>query len=126
MPVELLTSDDFRALFRSSRRAFHLELKESYNVNREAEPFQKWLAGEPDTYEWRRDWLAFIHEVTEAGIIVQRVRVAGVPPTDYLRWELALTPQNIEAGEDVRHATWRHPWNCPKTTAGCSMTTSSY
>jgi Family of unknown function (DUF6879) len=103
MPVELLTSDDFRAVFRSSRRAFHLELKESYNVAREAEPFRKWRAGEPDSYEWRRDWLTFIREATEAGIVVQRVRIASVPPTDYLRWELALTPQNIEAGEDVRY-----------------------
>jgi hypothetical protein len=103
MPVELLTSDDFRAIFRRSQRAFHLELKDSYNVAHEDEPFRKWLVGEPDSYEWRRDWLTFIGEVTAAGTAVRRVRVATAPHTDYFRWEIALTPQNIAAGEDVRY-----------------------
>lgn len=102
MPVELLRSEDFRALFRSSSRAFHLELRDSYNVAREDEPFRKWLAGEVDNYEWRQPWLSFIREVTASGIAVQRVRIATVPHTDYFRWEVALTPQNIDAGEDVR------------------------
>ena len=102
MPVELLRPDDFHAIFRSSKRAFHLELKDSYNVAHEDEPFRKWLAGEPDSYEWRRPWLSFIREVTASGTAVQRVRIANVPHTDYFRWEIALSPQNIAAGEDVR------------------------
>ena len=102
MPVELLRSEDFRALFRSSGRAFHLELRDSYNVAHEDEPFRKWLVGEADDYEWRQPWLSFIQEVTASGVVVQRVRIASVPHTDYFRWEIALTPQNIDAGEDVR------------------------
>ena len=95
MPVELLRPDDFHAIFRSSKRAFHLELKDGYNVAHEDEPFRKWLAGEPDSYEWRQPWLSFIREVTASGTVVQRVRIANVPHTDYFRWEIALSPQNI-------------------------------
>jgi hypothetical protein len=100
--MELISDDEFKGIFSSSRRAFHLELKDSYNVADEDEPFRKWLNGEPDSYSWRRDWLTFIREATQSGISVQRVRVASVPHTDYFRWEIALTPQNMEAGEDVR------------------------
>jgi hypothetical protein len=41
--------------------------------------------------------------MTSQGIKIQRVRIAGVPHTEYFRWEMALTPQNITAGEDVRY-----------------------
>jgi len=100
--MEPLSLEEFEEAVRRSRRAFHLELRDSYNVAHEDEPFRKWLSGEPDSYAWRRDWLTFIREVTESGTVVQRVRIASVPHTDYFRWEIALTPHNIEAGEDVR------------------------
>ncbi|WP_412516783.1 hypothetical protein K8Z49_41555 [Actinomadura madurae] len=98
-----ISREDFRALFRSSSRAFHLELRDSYGVDDENGPFRAWLNGEPDDYQWRTSWLDHVREVTSSGVSVQRLRVVSEPHTDYVRWEIAMDPANIEAGEDVRY-----------------------
>lgn len=95
--------EGFRALFLSSRRAFHLELRDAYGVEEENGPFLAWLNGEPDDYQWRTSWLTHVRDVTAKGVSVQRLRVVTEPRTDYVRWEIALDPANIEAGEDVRY-----------------------
>jgi hypothetical protein len=46
--MEPLSYDEFKAIARTNRRAFHLELRDSYNVAAEDEPFGKWQRGEPD------------------------------------------------------------------------------
>ncbi|MFI0482744.1 DUF6879 family protein [Actinomadura sp. 9N215] len=98
-----ISREDFRGLFRSSSRAFHLELRDTYGVDEENGPFLAWLNGEPDDYRWRRSWLTHVREVTSAGVSVQRLRVVTEPHTDYVRWEIAMDPANVEAGEDVRY-----------------------
>ena len=37
-----------------------------------------------------------------AGTQVQRVRLASIPHSDYIRWGLDVSPLNIRAGEDIR------------------------
>ncbi len=101
--MEAITFEEFQDAFRVSRRAFHLELRDDYRVEDEEVPFHKWLKGEPDDYGWRIEWLSFIREVTTRGASVERARVVTEPHTDYVRWELALDPQNIAAGEDIRY-----------------------
>jgi hypothetical protein len=97
--MEQLTYDDFKAMAHTSRRAFHLELSDTYNVASEDEPFGKWQRGEPDDYAWHQDWLRFLREATSAGIRVQRVRVVSVPHSDYTLFGLAIGRLNTEAGE---------------------------
>jgi hypothetical protein len=101
--MEQLTYDDFKAMARTSRRAFHLELSDDYNIASEDEPFGKWQRGEPDDYAWHQDWLRFLREATAAGIRVQRVRVVSLPHTGYTRFGLAIGRLNTEAGEDLRY-----------------------
>jgi hypothetical protein len=101
--MEPLSYEDFKAIARSSRRAFHLEQQDTYNVAAEDEPFGRWLRGEPDDYAWHQDWLSFLREATAAGVEVQRVRLVSIPHTDYTRWGLAMAPINAEAGEDMRY-----------------------
>ncbi len=101
--MEPLSYDEFKDLAHTSKRAFHLELKDTYNVAAEDEPFGKWQRGEPDHYDWHQDWLSFLREVTASGTQVQRVRVVSVPHTDYTRWGLDVARLNAEAGEDVRY-----------------------
>jgi hypothetical protein len=101
--MEPLSYENFKALACSGRRAFHLEQRDAYHVAAEDEPFGRWLRGEPDDYAWHRDWLNFLHRATAAGVAVQRVRLASVPHSDYIRWGLAVSPRNIEAGEDIRY-----------------------
>lgn len=101
--MERITFQEFQDLFRRSKRAFHLELRDSYHVEDEVVPFGKWLKGEPDDLEWRGEWLSFMEDVAGKGVKIERVRVVTEPHSDYVRWELALDPQNIDAGEDIRY-----------------------
>lgn len=94
---------EFGALFRSfTRTAWRWETQLEYREPEEREPFRRFLAGEHDDLAWRADWLAGIREATAAGRWFGRVRVLSDPLTDYLRFELAHTPDNIQAGEDIR------------------------
>lgn len=101
--MEALTYEDFKADVLARRRAFHLELRDTYNVESEDEPFRRWRDGEPDDYAWHAEWAGFVRRATAAGVRVQRVRLASVPHTDYIRWGLDVAPLNIKAGEDVRY-----------------------
>jgi hypothetical protein len=101
--MEPLSYEKFKALALDRRRAFHLEQRDAYNVESEDEPFRRWLYGEPDDYSWHADWLSFVRDAAAAGIQVQRVRLASLPHSDYIRWGLDVSPLNIKAGEDVRY-----------------------
>jgi len=98
-----LSYEGFKTLALTSKRAFHLEQRDTYNVAAEDEPFGRWLRREPDDYAWHQDWLNFLRQATAAGVQVQRVRLASVPHSDYIRWGLDVSPLNIEAGEDIRY-----------------------
>lgn len=101
--MEPVSYEDFKALACTRKRAFHLEQRDAYNVEAEDEPFGRWLRGEPDDYAWHADWLDFVRRATAAGVQVQRVRLASLPLSDYVRWGLDVSPLNIEAGEDIRY-----------------------
>jgi len=101
--MERLTYDEFKALVRASRRAWHLELRDTYNVESEDEPLARFLSGEADPYHWLDEWTTFIREVTAAGVVVQRARIVTVPHGDYTRFGFAVAPHSIAAGEDIRY-----------------------
>lgn len=45
---------------------------------------------------------ALVARATAAGRSIVRVRVVGRPVTDYTRYEFAVYPQNVAAGERIR------------------------
>lgn len=95
---------EFRQLFHDHRRAFHLEMKDEYHVTDEDEPLRQFVAGETVNLGWMTGWLAHIRDASRAGVAVQRVRIVSEPLNDYARFLLyAVTPSNVEAGEDVRY-----------------------
>lgn len=98
-----MSGREFYDTFNGRRRAFHVEMRDRYNVEQEVEPFSKWLNGEADDFEWRREWLAFIAGITTSGVAVQRLRIISEPPTDFIRWEMSCDPQNLDAGEEIRY-----------------------
>lgn len=107
--AELITGQDFGRLFSTfERSAWRLETQGIYREPNETEHFRRFLRGERDDLEWMREWLGNIRAVTQAGKAFGRVRVLTDPLTDYLRWELAVTPANVEAGEDIRVLTAAH------------------
>jgi len=100
---ELLHGEAFDNLFRTfRRRAFHLEVRDSYHVPDEAGPFRRFLNGEHDDFAWHEPWLGLVREATGAGKDISRVRVVTVPHVDYTRWGLTVAEHNIAAGEDIR------------------------
>ena len=101
--MEALTYEDFKALALAHGRAFHLEQRDTYNVESEDEPFRRWLDGDPDDYAWHAEWASFVRQAAAAGVLIQRLRLASEPHTDYIRWGLDVSPLNIKAGEDIRY-----------------------
>ncbi|RDI53998.1 DUF6879 family protein [Nocardia mexicana] len=102
--MKLIQGEEFVDLFRGGewKRAFHLETQDEYLVADEHEPFRKFLAGEPDDYEWCRSWDDLIRDVTGSGKQVHRVRLVSIPHVDYTRFGLTIAPLNIEAGEEIK------------------------
>jgi hypothetical protein len=82
--------------------AWRYECQGEYHEPYEAEPFRKFLAGEPDDLQWMASWLRGVRDNTASGKSVGRVRVLTEPLTDYLRWEMELAYVNVAAGEDIR------------------------
>jgi hypothetical protein len=103
LKVRLLQGSAFDDIFRTLKcSAFHLEVEDSYHTPDEFEPFQKFLSGEPDDFQWHRPWLDLVEATTGTGKRVERVRIISVPHVDYTRWGLTVAPLNIQAGEDIR------------------------
>ncbi|MGW1742060.1 DUF6879 family protein [Nocardia sp. NPDC001965] len=104
----LLTQDDsFLNLFREAKReAFHLEVKDDY-YPADYPPVVRFLAGEPEDYEWFQPWLEHVRETTARGVAVNRARVVSVPHNNYTRYARHVAQLNAEAGEDVRYLS-RH------------------
>lgn len=98
---------DFAALLRSAERsAVHLEMRDVYSVGNEVDAFEHFKkTGEadlcPDSPFWQ-DWVPVVREAVGRGVVMRRARIVSEPVTDYIRWEHALTPVNIVAGESVR------------------------
>ncbi|WP_262063044.1 DUF6879 family protein [Streptomyces sp. STR69] len=101
---DLVTGEAFLQLFRDFQAAaFRLEVRTSYGIPEEDEPYRRFLVGEDPGLDWFEPWLRLMREETAKGKRVERVRVVDEPPSDYLRFELWGTPQNLAAGEDIRY-----------------------
>jgi len=104
--VQLTTAEERnRLLANCQREAIHLELRDAYAVQNEAERFALFVA--TGRYQGadasdRQQWLDLIRSVTQAGKRVRRARIVSEPVTDYIRFEWAGTAYNVEAGEEVR------------------------
>jgi hypothetical protein len=78
-------------------------VRERYNSPREAEPFKKFLAGEPDDLAWHQSWLTMLKQASHQRRKFSRVRVVSVPLSDYSRFGLWLSQFANSAGDDIRY-----------------------
>ena len=107
--MDLVTAQERDKLFSTFiQDAFHLELKDEYHVSIEDGPYADWRRGEHDDLDWFRPWLTQTRALTSSGKTIRRVRVISEPVTEYIRWELELTPLNHEAGEEIRWQPRHH------------------
>jgi hypothetical protein len=99
---------DWTEPFRRARySAVHLEMRDSYAVAAEANRFEQWqqtgtVDVDRDAREHRQAWMNLAREMTAKGVALRRARIVSEPVTDYIRWEHAITPANLAAGERVR------------------------
>ncbi|MFC6880171.1 MULTISPECIES: DUF6879 family protein [Actinomadura] len=101
--MEPIEYHQFQSMLRSAERAWHLELRDTYSVEFEEAPLDRWRKGEPDDFAWLEDWLQFIRELVANGVDVQRLRLVSEPHSEYTEWSISVTPLNVSAGENVRY-----------------------
>jgi len=86
--------------------AVHLEMRDVYAVDDEAEEFEAWKNGRGRDPDNRAAWWNSFHDVVAAavarGVTIRRARVVSEPVTEYIRYEHAITFSNVAAGEQVR------------------------
>lgn len=90
----------------AQRSAVHLEMRDAYGVAGEADDFARWQStGErdmdPGSPYWS-SWVELVRRTVARGVTVRRARIVSEPVSDYIRFEHAGTPVNVEAGEQVR------------------------
>lgn len=96
----MLSGEEFGRLFDTfERTAFRLETLAVYDVEEEREEFERFMAGGDMGPDWHDN--PWVRSMTDKGKRVSRVHVLRSPLTDYLRYELAAYPGNIEAGESI-------------------------
>jgi hypothetical protein len=96
---------NWRGLFdRSEHTCFRLQTLQWYDEPAEADALQAFLAGQvPEIYPGKKAWLELVSTAAAVGKVMQRVRVAAEPLTEYLRFEVGWSyPLNATAGEDIR------------------------
>ena len=97
----------FEELFgRAKHSAVHLEMRDSYAVSGEAADVARWketgeVNADPNSDYWRT-WVVAVSGAVERGVRVRRARIVSQPVADYIRFEYAITPVNLAAGEEVR------------------------
>jgi hypothetical protein len=63
------------------------------------------MAGELERPAYHENWLTMIREASAQGRRFARVRVVGVPLSDYNRFALWIARFTNEAGDDIRYLT---------------------
>lgn len=107
MPSSELDSATFAELLAATEySAVHLEMRDTYAVGDEAADFEVFLRTgtanlNPARSFWP-SWLPLVREAVGRGVLMRRARIVSEPVTDYIRYEHAITPLNLAAGEDVR------------------------
>lgn len=103
MTPRLVRGGEFAGLFTSFHRtAWRFETQLTYAEDYEQAELRRYLSGAPLDVTYLTDWLSVVRAATAAGRTFQRVRVVTEPLTDYLRFELAVAPHNVAAGEEIR------------------------
>ncbi|NEA54377.1 hypothetical protein G3I60_09475 [Streptomyces sp. SID13666] len=95
----------FEELLASARHsAVHLEMRDGYMTSDPA--YIAWQNGvrsaDQDNDPEFRDWLTWVREATDRGVVIRRARVFSVPESDYIKFEHHVSDANVKAGEQIR------------------------
>lgn len=103
---QLSTATFAELLADTHHTAVHLEMRDVYAVGDETDDFENFLrTGVPNLDPARSfwpQWMPLVKDAVARGVVMRRARIVSEPVTDYIRYEHAITPLNLRAGEDVR------------------------
>jgi hypothetical protein len=98
-----MTLTELFQTFRES--AFRLETRQYYVLAEDEPRRQAFREGHPlPPRPGKTESIRIVRDAVAAGKRVQRVHVVDLPLSEYIRYELAVYPENVAAGEDVRIA----------------------
>jgi len=105
MPRGYLTGQELGEAFtRFEYTAFRLETRESYaGTSYDSPLFARWLDGHLPELDPDMPWKRMVRAATAEGRQFARVRIVSEPWSDYTRYALWQSLQNIAAGEDIRY-----------------------
>ena len=113
----MTTLPELLSSFRQS--AWRLEARDNYDITDEREQFEEFIhEGTTTPSEEDLAYQAWVRSVRASNRTIGRVRLIGLPVTDYTRFEMAYYPDLVAAGEEVRIldrskiAGRSGPWNC--------------
>jgi hypothetical protein len=120
MPLnaQALNTATFAELLADTHRtAVHLEMRDVYAVGDEADDLETFLrTGVPNLDPARSfwpQWMPLVKDAVARGVRMRRARIVSEPVTDYIRYEHAITPLNLQAGEEVRWLPRRRASDIP-------------
>ncbi len=97
---------DFKTLLGACEHSLiRFETRDAYDLG-EASSLQQWReSGDVSDNDWG-DFADMVREAVGRGVRWRRVRIISRPPSEYMRWEHAVTDANVAFGEDIRWL-WR-------------------
>ncbi|MFF3257771.1 DUF6879 family protein [Streptomyces sp. NPDC002932] len=88
-----------------------------YAVGDETDDYENFLrTGVPNLDPARSfwpQWMPLVKDAVARSVVMRRARIVSEPVTDYIRYEHAITPLNLQAGEDVRWLPRRRASDIP-------------
>jgi len=87
---------------RSKVRIFRLESLPVYSVPEDLKIFEEWKKTKKFPVGSYEEWLQKLEKTKERGVAIHRVRVAQLPPLDYLKYEMDFWKKfSTKAGEQI-------------------------
>jgi hypothetical protein len=81
------------------------ETRDAYDRS-EASGFDEWRRTGEVNRDRSGEFADMVREAVDRGVRWRRVRIISRPPSEYMRWEHAVTDENVKSGEDIRWL-WR-------------------
>ena len=86
---------------RTNKNIFRLETLQKYNVQEDLILFQKWKKNKLDVNSVFSAWFKNLKKTKQKGVKIQRVRVASLPISEYLKYEIDIWKYSQRYGEQI-------------------------
>jgi hypothetical protein len=97
---------DFKTLVAATEHSLiRFETRDAYDAG-EASDFDDWRRTGEVNADRSGEFSDMVRKAVDRGVRWRRIRIISRPPSEYMRWEHAVTDANVKFGEDIRWL-WR-------------------